>query len=286
MPFDRPVGEEERGRDLAIRLSLHDEGRDAFLGRGERARRRRAPTDSATLTAGTLRPECGADLLEHRESLLQRCTGLPSPFHSTLGGAEREQRATPIEGDLGPVMPCERLPVDDECSFELSIPRREERPATSAIGERRSALEPTSVALVPVEDLDCLVTASELDQGLDQIDGEASHAGLGDGLPANDSERRLELRNSFFRRAEDESEVAEGLRGDDASVVVAGRSEHAAGGISRLVGTTQLGVNKGLEREVVPGEEGLSRLVGRLLPGSGTIERGFEISEKALGVAE
>ncbi len=112
------------------------------------------------------------------------------------------------------------------------------------------------------------------------------HAGLDDGLPANDSERRLELRNSFLRRAEDEPEVAEGLRGHDASVVVAGRSEHAAGGVSRLVGPTQLGLNKGLEREVVPGEEGLSRLVGRLLSGSGTIERGFEISEKALDVAK
>ena len=183
-------------------------------------------------------------------------------------------------------MPRERLLEVGERSFEISGPSRKEPSAASAVGERRGALEPTSVALVPVEDLDGLVSPSELDQSLDQIDGEAARAGLGDGLPANERERRLELRNSFLRRAEDEPEVAEGLRGDDASVVVAGRSEHAAGGVSRLVGTTQLSLNKALEREVVPGEERLSRLLGRLFPGSGTIERGFEISEKALDVAK
>ena len=94
------------------------------------------------------------------------------------------------------------------------------------------------------------------------------------------------MRNHVLRCAEDEREVAERLRGDDASVVVARRFERVAAASLACSETTQLGLHKGLEREVVPGEERLSRLVGRLFPGSGTIERGFEISEKALDVAE
>ena len=47
------------------------------------------------------------------------------------------------------------------------------------------------------------------------------------------------------------------------------RALQACGGrrLSPRWAEPQLGLNKGLEREVVPGEEGLCRLVGRLLPG-------------------
>jgi hypothetical protein len=84
VPFDRPVGHEKRGRDLAVRLSLGDEGRDAFLGRGERARRRRATTDPTKLAASTLRPECGTDLFEDRKGIRQRRARLPPSLRATL----------------------------------------------------------------------------------------------------------------------------------------------------------------------------------------------------------
>ena len=284
--LDRPIGDEQRGRDLAIRLSPGDEARDTFLGGGERARRGRTTADSAKLTASALRPERRADPFEEGEGFLQRRARLSSSVRASLRNPEREQRSGVVERDLDPAVPRERLLEVSERSLEITRPGQKEPSAAEAVGERRGALEPTSVVLVPFEDLHGVVSPPELYQSLDQIDGEPARAGFGDGLPANELERWLELRNSLPRRGEDEREVAERLTGDEAHVVFGGRFEHTAGCVSRLLGTTQLGLNKGLEREVVPGEESLSRLGGRLLPGSGTIERGFEISEKTLDVAK
>ena len=88
--LDRPIGEEQRGRDLAIRLSPGGKGRDTFLGGGERARRRCTTADSAKFTASTLRPERGADPFEAGEGFLQRRARLASSFSASLRNTERE----------------------------------------------------------------------------------------------------------------------------------------------------------------------------------------------------
>ncbi len=54
----------------------------------------------------------------------------------------------------------------------------------------------------------------------------------------------------------------------------------------RIFGATQLRLNEALEREAERGEERLSRLFGRLLPFAREIERRFEVSERALDLAE
>ena len=56
MPLDRAVGEEERGRDLLVRLAFGDEGRNALLGGCERTWRRRAAADPLELRACALGP--------------------------------------------------------------------------------------------------------------------------------------------------------------------------------------------------------------------------------------
>ena len=142
-----------------------------------------------------------------------------------------------------------------ERGVELSGPSREEPSAALAVGERRGALETTSVALVPSEDLDGLVSSAELDERFDQIDGEPARAGLGDRLPTNEREGRLEVRNNVLGCAEDEREVAERLPGDEVFVGVARRFEHSTSCVSRLLEPTQLGLNEGLERKVVHGKE-------------------------------
>ena len=142
MPFDGAVGEEERCRDLAVRLALGDERGDALLGGRERARRRRAAADPLQLGACALRPERRADPLEDRERLLERLARLAPTLRAPLRGAEREQRAPAVERKLDLRMPLERLLVRRERGVELARLCREQPAAARAVGERRRALEP------------------------------------------------------------------------------------------------------------------------------------------------
>jgi hypothetical protein len=87
VPFDRPIGKEKRGRDLAIRLAIGDEGRDALLGGGEGAGRRGTTADSAKLALSTLRPERRTDLCENGKGVRQRRARLPASLCTTLSNA-------------------------------------------------------------------------------------------------------------------------------------------------------------------------------------------------------
>ena len=80
VPFDRPIGEEKRGRDLAIRLAIGDEGRDALLCGGEGAGRRGTTADSAKLAPSTLRPERRTDIFEDGKGVRQRRARLLASF--------------------------------------------------------------------------------------------------------------------------------------------------------------------------------------------------------------
>ena len=285
VPFDGPIGDEECGRDLTIRPSLRDEGRNAFLGGSERARGRCATTDTAELATRSLRPECGPDPVEDRQSLLERHPCLSPSLGAALRRTERQEGATTVERDSRSVMRRKRQLVLGERGVELSGPSREEPSAALAVGQRRGALETTSVALVPSEDLDGLGSPAELDERFDQIDDEPARAGLRDRLPTNEREGRFEVRNDVLGCAEDERDVAERL-GAEVFVGAARRFEHSTSCVSRLLEPTQLGLHEGLQRKVVHGKERLTRLVGRLSPGSGTNERRFEVSEEPLDVAE
>ena len=123
--LDRPVGEEERGRDLAVRLPFGDERGDPLLGRRERAGRRRAAADPLQLGPSALGPERCADPLEERERLLERRPRLAPPLGAALRSAEREQRAAAIERKLDLRVPPKRLIERRERVVEpLRLPRR------------------------------------------------------------------------------------------------------------------------------------------------------------------
>ena len=133
VPFDRAVGEEERGGDLAVRLALGDERRDALLGRRERARRRRASADPLELAARALGPERGADPLEDRERLLERRARLAPPLQRAA--ARRRARAACGRDRAGarPRMPARAPPRTQRAR------RRGRRPARrGALGSARS----------------------------------------------------------------------------------------------------------------------------------------------------
>src|SRR5256712_13576332 len=100
--LDRADGQEQLRRDLAVRLALRRERRDALLGRREAAGRRRATADPFELAARLLRPERCRQLLERVEGVAKRLTGGPLVLPATLGLPEREERQRALEGSGGP----------------------------------------------------------------------------------------------------------------------------------------------------------------------------------------
>ena len=94
--LDRPLAENQRGGDLAVRLACGDEGRDASLS-GREPFLTSAAADPPELGGGLLRPRRRPALLEERDSLSDRLAGSAlaacAPEHDT----EREERPRAIE---------------------------------------------------------------------------------------------------------------------------------------------------------------------------------------------
>src|SRR4249919_1447914 len=170
--LDGPVGEEERCGHLAVRLAFGDERGDALLRGREGTRRRGPPADARKLTPSALGPEGSADSLEHCKRLLERLPSLTPPLRASLCGAEGEKGAATVERDFHLRMPVERVLVGGKRGVELTPGGGQQTATARARCERRDALEPLRVALVPVEQLDGVLPASQLDQSLDVVDDE------------------------------------------------------------------------------------------------------------------
>src|ERR671911_546436 len=89
-----------------------------------------------------------------------------------LGRRERAGRrgAPAVERQLDPRVQVERILESAQRRLELSGLSVEQPSTAQAVGERRDALEPLRVSLVPVEELDRLVSTTELDESLDVVD--------------------------------------------------------------------------------------------------------------------
>src|SRR6478609_4951959 len=85
------LGQEERCRDLAIRVALGDQVSDPPLTFGQLAARRSSSADARELGAGLLRPERCADALELYERLLERRARSTAFLGTTLRSAESKQ---------------------------------------------------------------------------------------------------------------------------------------------------------------------------------------------------
>jgi hypothetical protein len=201
MALHGPFGEEERGRDLAIGLPLGHEGGDPLLGRRERAGRRRPAADPTQLGTRLVGPQGGADPLTDAERLLQRLPRLAPALHPPQRRSEREQGASTIERDLDLRVPVERLLIRGERVLLAAVLRSEQATAARGHRQRRRALQPPSVTLVPVEELDGFGAAPELDQRLDVVDDETDRRRLGEALAAHECDRRLEPRGGGLGQA-------------------------------------------------------------------------------------
>src|SRR6476646_2762795 len=102
------LGQEERCRDLAIRVALGDQVSDPPLTFGQLAARRSSSADPRELGAGLLRPERCADALELYERLLERRARSTAFLGTTLRSAESKQCPRALEGIDVPGMVGER----------------------------------------------------------------------------------------------------------------------------------------------------------------------------------
>ena len=100
--LDGVLRDEERRRDLAVRVTFGDELRDPALGHRQLVARRRTATDPRELRASLLDPERSADSLERGERLGQRRACRAALLRPPLRGTEHEQRSSALERILGP----------------------------------------------------------------------------------------------------------------------------------------------------------------------------------------
>ena len=202
MPLHRAIREEQGGGNLLIRLSLGHEGRDALLGRCQRAGRRRASADPLELRPSALRPERGTDPLEDAERLLECRPRLASSLHAASGGPECKKCAPAVEWELDRSVAGERLLVGPDRIPDFPF-RCCEQPATAhAVGQRRCAFETTRIAFVPVEKLGGLVLAPELDERLYLVGNESGRPRLDDELSPYEVDRPVEVSYDLTRRTE------------------------------------------------------------------------------------
>src|SRR5262245_2187497 len=179
MALDRAIGEEEGCRDLPVRLALGDKCCHAFLGGCEGAGTRRPAANPLELSASALGPERSADALKNGERLLERCARLAPPLESSLRRAEREQCATALERELDLSMQTERFRIRAKRGLEIDCLRREQPTAPCAVSERRDALQPARVVLIPAEKLGGVLASPEPDERLDVVDDKRDHTRLG-----------------------------------------------------------------------------------------------------------
>src|SRR6478609_1754695 len=92
------LGQEERCRDLAIRVALGDQVSDPPLTFGQLAARRSSSADARELGAGLLCPERRTDALELDERLLERRARGAAFLRTTLRSTESEQCPRALEG--------------------------------------------------------------------------------------------------------------------------------------------------------------------------------------------
>jgi hypothetical protein len=90
MTGDRPLREEQSGRDLAVRAALCNKGGDAALGRRQPLLTP-APADAPELAASLLGPVRRVELFETVERTLDRIACVPLLAGPPRGDAEPEQ---------------------------------------------------------------------------------------------------------------------------------------------------------------------------------------------------
>ena len=95
--LDGVLGDEQGGRDLAVRAALGDERHDSALGLGELTARGCAAADPLELGARLLGPKRCAEPFEDRECLPERQAGGAALLRSSLGGAEGQEGTRVLE---------------------------------------------------------------------------------------------------------------------------------------------------------------------------------------------
>ncbi len=225
-------------------------------------------------------------LLEDGKRRLERRPCLASALHAPLCSAEHKERAAAVEWKLYLRVPLERLVVRCERVIEFACLGGEQAAAARAVRERRHPLETPRVALVPVEQLDGLLSPSELDQRLDLIDDESNRAGLDEPLRPHELDSWCELSHGLERPSRRELDVTESCSGQEVGDSSRALVEDGLRRSSCVVDTPSLRLHEPFEGEVQPVEERLAGLLGGLLTVVREIESKLEVSEELLDLPE
>ena len=258
---------------------------NALFGRSERARRRRPPADSLELGACPRRPERCTDPLEDRQRVLEGRACLPPPLGSPLRSTQGEKRAGPVERKVDLRMPRDCFLVRRDGGVGVARLCSEQPSAARAVGERRHALEPLCVSLVPVEELDRLVSTTEVDQGLDVVDHETERARLSEELAPCELDDRAELVVRSTRIFEREGQVTEPRARHELRGAAGSRRNELQRPIrrrSRRVRLSELCRDEPFDREVVRERHQLARLPRELLALECKATSGPELSDEGL----
>ena len=269
MPLDRAVGEEERRGDLAVRLALGDERRDAFLGRRERARGRGAAADPLQLGACALGPERGADPLEDRERLLERrrapraaasCGAAPRRARAACGrgrAGARPSRATrapprtPRARHRG-LRPAPRAALGSAAQLASADARSSRRalPSYQSSSSAASSRRPSSTSASTWSTTKRMAPGSTMASRRTKSSAAPEHA-------------ITRLRGPELRARGGRAQPRP--TSSDVPAPPGSRARDATGGVLRLLDPAQLSVSEALESEVVRGEQRLPRLLGGVL---------------------
>ena len=200
MTFDRPIGEKERGCDLAVRLPLGDERCDSLL------RRRQLPGLAARplirlSSARALSAHSAAPILSKTASASSRVSRASRRRFTRRCAAPRASSVRPRSSGSSTFACHASASLEGvQCRVEIACLRREQPTTTRTVRERGLAIETTCVSLVPVQQRLRLGASVELDQRLDLIRDEAGDTWLDDALVTEEGDARLELGDSRARR--------------------------------------------------------------------------------------
>src|SRR3954451_18540444 len=138
MRLDRPLAEEERGGDLAVRPAVGHERRDATL-RRRQALLAGATADPAELGPGLLGPGRSTQPFELPERGGNRVAGGALLALASADDTERKQRPSPAERVLGDLMPHNRILQQEPGPVDGAPCSGDENPAASHVREHPAA---------------------------------------------------------------------------------------------------------------------------------------------------
>jgi hypothetical protein len=165
MAGDRPLCEEQLGRDLTVRATFSNQHSDASLG-GRQPLLTPAAADAPKLAACFLGPVRSPELLETIERDLDRIAGVPFLSCPPPDHAEPEQRSSLAEGISDILVLLDRLFEEGGGARNVALSGKNETTASSNVRQNPAPGDPRGVRFPDVDDSNRIVDPTVLEKHL------------------------------------------------------------------------------------------------------------------------